>query len=312
MNRTLMLGLVVLLTVPALPAFAAETLSDYLERAAEAEYVAQQIVSCSTPDGSRDSVSEISHTEGKLRARPAVGDGEYVELGLGRVVKSDGGGLATQSLKSVDPSDVYRIRSVRTTVIDGRDADVLTIEGRHENVRAELSFDVESGALVEATMFNRDGSVWCEMQLAELDIGTLDIARSAGAADQQADLEPVASANDVRLPLSVAGLERLDLYDWEGNGTIGYYSDGLFSFTILASPRPVDLDGSDVVVVDDEEGVYDRWFGAGTVAYSWESREGGVAIFGDVPLDIQARLLDDLPAPREPGVFQRFWRNLFD
>ena len=58
-------------------------------------------------------------------------------------------------------------------------------------------------------------------------------------------------------------------------------------------------------------GEYVRWFGAGQAIYVWETSEGGLAMYGDLPLDLQDQVLDALPEPARFGILARWWRNLF-
>lgn len=58
-------------------------------------------------------------------------------------------------------------------------------------------------------------------------------------------------------------------------------------------------------------GIYARWFGAGQAMYVWESEQGGMALYGDLPADLQTAVLDELPAPHNVGMLGRLWRNLF-
>ncbi len=293
----------------ATSAWAEEPLTPYLERAAAAEYTAQQIVSCSTPDGPRDSVVQIAHANGVLVAGPSVGEGTSIEMGGGAVASSDAGGVALGLGASAASRLRYEIGSSTVGVMAGRDVEVVSVVDEEGVQRAEMSFDMATGALLRTLVYNADGSVWCEMSLVEFEPGESGVE---GMSERPSDLEVVPAPDDPRLPATAAGVERLDVYVWSDNGVVGYYSDGLFSFTILASPRPVSLTGPGVAEVDVGAGSYARWFGPGTAAYSWYSADGGVAVFGDLPLDLQARVLSDLPQPQAEGMFSRLWRRLFD
>ena len=312
MRRLLAIALVsaALLFVPALPSFAAETLTEYLERAASAEYHAQQIVSCSTPDGSRDAVVEILQADGVLVAAPAVRDDDTLETGGGSMRMGDESVVTGDIDGAVDLDDHYTIDFTRSVAVAGRPAEQVTLRAEEGVVRAVLSFDEASGVLVQSTLLNADGSVWCDMRLVDLEQVSSDV--TDGEATTTADLDPVDAPDDPRLPAVAGGIDRVDVYRWEEKGTVAYYSDGLLSFTVLASPRSLQLTAPDAVTVEVDGGRLTRWYGPGSVALSWESEEGGIAVFGDVPLDIQDRIVEDLPDPHDPGVFGRLWRNLFD
>ncbi|HSO49614.1 MAG TPA: hypothetical protein VLS86_03630, partial [Acidimicrobiia bacterium] len=56
---------------------------------------------------------------------------------------------------------------------------------------------------------------------------------------------------------------------------------------------------------------YARSFSPGQVAMAWETLAGGMALVGDLPPDMHEGVLAGLPAPEDPGLFRRLWRNLF-
>jgi hypothetical protein len=294
--------------IPALPSVAQESLSAYLDRAGSAEYRAEQIVSCSTPDGPRDSVVDIVQADGLLVAGPATGEGETVEVGAG-TLKAEGSGIAVGPDGGADLDDHYTIGSTRSVVVSGRNAEEVAVVGSTGITRARLSFDVDSGALVQSTVMNADGSVWCDMHLVDVETGPITLD---GVDLPSTALDGITPPSDPRLPEVAAGMDRLDVYEWPDRGIVGYYSDGLLSFTVLASPRPLVLTAPDTVTIESGNGTVTRWHGPGSVALSWESSEGGIAVFGDVPMDVQDRILSDLPAAHSPNVLSRLWRNLFD
>lgn len=252
---------------------------------------------------------EIAQTDGVLVAAPIVGGGQRVELGSGSVKSDDGSGLKVGSDRIVDPDDHYAVDLDRRVTVAGRSADQVTLRSPTGFVRARLSFDDASGVLVRSTVLNADGSIWCDMRLADLEQVAGAVEDTSGPAT---GLDAVEPPDDPRLPESAGGIDRIDVYRWKGRGTVGYYSDGLLSFTILASPDPLKLTAPDAVALDVDDGTVIRWYGPGSVALSWESESGGIAVFGDVPLDVQDQIRSDLPEPRASGVLRRLWRNFFD
>jgi hypothetical protein len=111
------------------------------------------------------------------------------------------------------------------------------------------------------------------------------------------------------LPETLGDFERLDVYEDEEGFTFAYYSDGFFSFAVFQTPATVAAGTGSLVTVGERP--YIRSFGAGNVTYAWETRSGGMALVGDLPPDMHEDVLSGLPAPQDPGLFRKLWRNLF-
>ena len=173
-----------------------------------------------------------------------------------------------------------------------------------------MTFDTATGALLAARIRNADETIYCDIRMVEFTAGA-GTAEIPDAATSTSRLEPVDSPDDPRLPEDVAGFARLETYEWDKGGVVAYYTDGLFSFALIATDRPVVLDDSTAEAVEIDGDEYVRWFGAGQVIYVWETTNGGVTMYGDLPLDMQAGVLEGLPAPQQQGVLTRWWRSIF-
>jgi hypothetical protein len=93
---------------------------------------------------------------------------------------------------------------------------------------------------------------------------------------------------------------------------MAYYTDGLFSFSLLSSHRPVEVEGmEEAPTVDLPFGSYQRIFTPGRSLFLWEAATGGMALFGDLPPDLAEEVLSGLPPPQRPGFWERWWRRLF-
>jgi hypothetical protein len=87
---------------------------------------------------------------------------------------------------------------------------------------------------------------------------------------------------------------------------MGYYSDGFFAFALYHIPGQFSVsDIIDARTWTGDLGKYSRWFRPGTVTLVWDTAEGGMALHGDLPVDIQATVLAGLPAPSHPSFFDR-------
>ena len=110
-------------------------------------------------------------------------------------------------------------------------------------------------------------------------------------------------------PRALATSERLDIYE-DGDGLVfAYYSDGFFSFAVFSTPTVVELTDPGALTL--ENSVYARSFSPGQVTYSWETRDGGMALVGDLPPDMHPEVLEGLAPSFAPGILQRVWRSLF-
>lgn len=294
-----------LLLVPALPAGATE-LDELLERSGEAAYTAEQTISCSTPDGPRDAVVRIVQDGEQLSFGSAADDDVEVLAGAGGWSVSSGEGvISSAAVESAGATvaPVYAVERVGPIVFLDREAMRYRLH-REDVKRAELIFDLETGALLASITFEADGSAYCHRQFVSFDPGAPDLAPGLQAATE---VEPIDSG--LGLPETVAGFQRLDQYRDENGIRFTYFSDGFLSFAVFEARANVTLPGGVEARVGDA--VYHRASTPGQVTYVWETGSGVMAMVGDMPYDLQEAVLSELPAPADPGLFRRMWRTLF-
>lgn len=304
--RRLVALVVVLTMVPATAAIGAD-LDELLRRGHEASYSAEQIISCSTPDGVRDALVRIDQVGSELRVTSNVTDDVEVISGAGgwTLTREDGEIVHSNVGKgdaSADP--LYTVEEEGSVEYLGRAA-MAYILIRDGQPRAELVIDDETGAVVEAVTLTIDDEVYCERRFVSLDTDPPKIEEKRSE-DATAPLTLVETSS---LPEKVAGFELLDQYQEDEGVRFAYYSDGFFSFAVFETPAPVTLPESTTVEL--EQGEYRRVFTAGQVTYVWETRNGGMALVGDLPPDLHEGVLDEMPHPEDPGIFRRWWRALF-
>jgi hypothetical protein len=302
---------VVLIGLPATAALGAD-LDELLSRGNEATYSAEQTISCSTPDGVRDAVVRITQMDGELRVSSSVTDEVEVAAGGGTWSVRSGDGLVAEA--AVDAGDkeksesLYSLDEEESVEYLGRAAmSYLLI--RDGETRGELTFDDETGALVQAVTFTLDGEVYCERRFTSIDteferVSALDTETAAA----DGGTEPVVD-DASQLPDEVAGFELLDQYEDEEGLRFSYYSDGFFSFALFETDTTVEL--PEATSVELQSGAYVRAFTAGQVTYVWETVAGGMALVGDLPPDLHESVLAEMPHPQDPGFLRRWWRNLF-
>lgn len=295
-----------LVLLPASVALGAD-LDELLERSGEASYSAEQIITCSTPDGVRDAVVRITQNAGELRVGAPVDSELSVASGYGGWALSQGGDVVSSTaVESADDVVVprYLVDNGVPSEFLGREATLYQMidDGL---VRAELMIDQEIGALLRVVTFDADGQVYCERRFI-----TFDTSPAPVDVSDPVEIEPIQSSNATTdLPEALGGFTRLDLYSDDDGFIFAYYSDGFFSFAVFETPSVVQLSEPSTFEIDGES--YDRSFTPGQVTFSWESRSGAMALIGDLPPDMHQTVLDGLPDPHSPGLFRRLWRSLF-
>lgn len=309
MKRTTLVMAITLVAglVPALPAMG-QDLEEWLDRAARAEYEGRQFTICDTPDGTRVEVVEVAQRDGLLEVRAAAGravvspDGVYERSADGSVTVLD-----AETASDWELAERYRVEYGDAEVVLDRPVDVLRVleDGLP---RVELSFDRQTGAVLQAEVFNGDQSRYCTSSFLHFESGTEEIERPAVIARV---IEP-SDVADERLPDQLAGFMRKDAYEGPGGSTTGFYSDGIFSFTLVTADRRLNVQGVPATTAATVgAAVYDRSFSAGQSYHSWETPAGGYVMLGDLPIDLQQEVLDELPKPGKPNFFARFWRKFF-
>jgi hypothetical protein len=307
------LGLAPLLVVclvagPAVAA-SAQTLTEYLERGSGARFTGSQAVRCDTPDGRRDVIVDVAQGDGVFSTVSSTGmDGTVTVAGGALAVdRPDGSGSSTAVPVSETPvGGRYSIDHSETARLLGRPVTRVTVTDGSATERAVLAFDEGTGVLLSSRVLNDDGSVYCETTMVSFEE---EAPQHRPVPDPEQRLESIDDHH--RLPEEVAGFRRLDAYRWHDGGVIGFYSDGLFSFSLLATTRPVELAAEEVTRVESDGGSYTRWFGAGQVMTVWDVERGGLAVSGDLPVDLLEDVTAELPAPQSAGLLSRMWRNLF-
>lgn len=292
--------------VGAAPAGADDAI-DWIQRSHEAVFDSAQVVTCQTPDGQVDGVFEVS------------GNGLGVQAGQGEnhsVYGANGVFSSTDTSQAIGvPTDdhevigsAYSSSEVAGERFDGRRTKAFNLF-RDDVLRATVVFDFATGALLSMSTFNADGSGYCEVDTTSFrqPIGMLE---QSDPVEAVTELEPV-EADPVLAPAKVAGFVRLDTYRWRETGSASFYTDGLFSFTLVAAPTTFALSDSDASDVEFDGGSYRRLFEPGRSTYVWESEMGGMSMIGDLPLDLQEAVLAELAPAERPGLLTRLWRRLF-
>lgn len=297
-------SIVTLLLVAAVPAAMADDLEDYLEQAAEATYAGQQATWCSFSGATEFSVVSVEYAGSKLMVEN--GDSSQI-LEEGRVTAVDSGnGVALYDWSSVPLADRYVTSAVTSEVRLGRDVVVVTVAEDGE-VRAQIWFDDSTGAALGSEIFDEDGELFRLSWMIDFDPNPRRIYLAPGASSY--DVVVGADANDFKATL--AGYELVDTYRGPNSSTHGFYSDGLFSFSLFV----VDGEGTTTSFVEAQtmkvgSGTY-RWIlTASELWVQWSASGRTFVLVGDLPPDHLEQVLTELPVPGG-SFFSRIWNGLF-
>lgn len=286
----------------------AQELEQWLERAANAEYSGRQVTVCETPDGRIGEIVDVAQRDGVLVAATAAGEG-MVRAGALYEKSANGSTISTiESVAAWSLADRYEVRVSGPSSVLGRQADVVeVVEG--DLVRVRLAFDQATGAVLSSQVNGGDGATYCSSEFSSF---RPKANISAADVDDYQEILVTTAAATGRLPDAVAGFARRDLYTGPQNSVAGFYSDGLFSFTIMTADRRIAVQGlEDAPTVEIDGHVYTRQFGPGQVVFAWESKDGGYVVIGDMPPDLAEQVVAELPEPGKSGFFKRVWRRLF-
>ncbi|MGH8913523.1 MAG: hypothetical protein ACRDZM_03310 [Acidimicrobiia bacterium] len=304
--RRAVAAVAVVVLLPASTAYAAD-LDELLDESREASYTAEQVITCSTPDGVRDAVVELSQVGGEIHVGAPVDPDVEVASGYGGwTLVRDGAVVSSANVTGTEvvPEPRYTVDEGSPTEFIGREADLYHLTGDGV-LRAELVLDAEIGALLRVATFTADGSVYCERRFIAFDPEPPEEFQP----NVVPDVDSIGSSVESDLPDTLAGFTRLDAYEDDQGFVFAYYSDGFFSFAVFQTPTQVTLDEGSPVTITGRS--YVRSFTPGQVSVAWETSKGGMAMVGDLPPDMHQAVLDGLPAPYDPGIFRRLWRSLF-
>lgn len=302
--------LVLVMMVPQSVALAVD-LDELLEESQSASYSAEQLISCSTPDGTRDALIELEQRGGEVRYGGKSESGPQVWSGYGGwVVHSDGSVVDSASVTGDQPAegeslaaDTYTVEETEELSFLGRTSTrYVLLDG--DVPRAELVVDLETGVLLMVTTFDGDGQPYCERRFVSFNPQAPEWQIS-----EPGPGEELAVSSTSLLPAIIGEFTLLDAYVDDAGLTFGYYSDGFFSFAVFESTVEIVLDGGVGHLLEGQQ--YLRQFSPGQVTYTWPVQGGGMALIGDLPPDMHDQVLEELPSPYDAGFFRKLWRNLF-
>jgi hypothetical protein len=308
LRRFLLVGASALLTVamPVGSAIAAD-LDDVLADARESTYTASRLI-VSVWGGQTQVTREfVEHADGMEMVRrdtdwSMAGNGKAASMGD----KPAGFTFLTKersaptSRYTVEERDKVDHMSRPCRIVDVMEGDIL---------RASLVVDDRSGALLIQELYTVNGDLFRRTTLSDFRAYRTYEAPMDEAA---VPMEVVMPEDSKLLPEDAAGYALIDAFNAPGGSEQGYFSDGLFRFSLFV------LDGRTVVTGFEEpmafvtgDGVYDMVATAQTVRLSWKDGSNNYVLVGDIPPDHLRDILADLPSPSSDGMWGRWWQKLF-
>jgi hypothetical protein len=308
MRRSLLVSAtaVLVLSLPIAGAAAAD-LDDVLTDANESTYTASRLI-VSVWGGQTEITREfVEHADGMEMVRrdtdwSLAGNGKAASMGekpAGFAFMTKQGELATSRYTIEERSKVDHM-SRPCRIVDVMEGDLL---------RASLVVDDRSGALLIQETFGENGDLFRRTTLSDFRAYR---TYEAPMDESEVPMEVVMHEDSIRLPEDAGGYELVDAFSAPGGSEQGYFSDGLFRFSLFVlNGRTVVTGFEDPTVFISADGVYDMVATAQAIRLQWQDGSNNYVLVGDVPPDHLREILADLPAPDSNGMWGRWWKRLF-
>jgi hypothetical protein len=308
LRRLAVIGSVAAVTVTLAAAGAsADELTDYLERSNQSTYSANRLVVSVWGGQTQITSSFVEHSQGMEIIQV---DSTWSMVGNGTAMTMDDAPHGVAFMSSSEPisTDRYVVGGVTQVTHMGRTCELVRVmEG--DTVRARLLVDVRTGAPLITESFTDDGRVFRRSSLQNfLAYRTYSGPSSTGGAEYDIVMP---SASD-GLPDVIFGYRLVDVSEAPGDSEQGFYSDGLFSFSLFVLGDISSVTGFETPTpLITDTGVYDLVTTAYDVSIHWTDTENQFVIVGDLPPDHATAVLAELPAPDARSTFAEWWHRLF-
>ncbi|GMQ98225.1 MAG: hypothetical protein BMS9Abin17_0731 [Acidimicrobiia bacterium] len=299
-------SLVVALTLSTPGALAADV-DEVLQAARDATFNASRLTI--SVWGGRTQVSDqwVEHWSGGEVVRTnsswsAYGNGRAMTMG------DSGKGFAFMSNRPVAVSERYSIGNVSDVTHLRREC--LRVEINEGDIRrAVLIVDKLTGAILRSDTYTDTGKIFRTTSLEDFKPYRVYAQPSDSGS---IPLEVVMHADSYGLPEEIAGYTLVDVFPGPGSSEQGFYSDGLFSFSLFTMSKQTKITGLDnPMAFVTNLGVYDMVPTAQDVRLHWSDTESNFVLVGDLPPDHARNVLAELPLPDAGSMFTRWWRRLF-
>ncbi|NND02799.1 MAG: hypothetical protein HKN91_08430 [Acidimicrobiia bacterium] len=298
-------GLAVALLATQLGSATADELTGLIEAAAEADYSGRQIVVTFLDGETTLEIVDVEHA-GSLTM---VGNsGGQALLGDGKLSGADGG-LAVSEWNAAQMSDKYTVGAPSGIRRLNRQATAIDVfeDGQ---LRMRRVFDDATGTPLVTEVYGGDGKMFRLTSM--LEVNSLPAQLYAGSNHDAGEYEMLLPTANHDLPGQAADYFLADAYAGVDDSLQGFYSDGLFSFSLFQIEGRGDsgrFSGATTLEIDNRQ--YQRLVNPGEMWVTWRSGANTYVLVGDLPPDHLEQVLDGLPKPGSRNLFSRLWNGLF-
>ncbi|MEZ5174616.1 MAG: hypothetical protein R2823_00205 [Acidimicrobiia bacterium] len=285
----------------------ADELGDYLERVQDSTYTANRLTVSVWGDETQVSSAFVEHAPGSEMVRV---DSSWTMAGNGRSVVVDDEPEGVAFVTHADPitTDRYTIGSVAEAQHMRRDCTVVQVL-EDGVVRANFLIDSRTGAPLITETYTDGGEVFRRSSLQNFRAYR---TYAAPMDPNDVEYEVVMPGDSELLPATVAGYVLVEAFPAPGGAEQGFYSDGLFTFSLFVLGHETEVSGfENASVFSTATGRYDLAATASDVRVHWTDQRHDFVIVGDLPPDHLAEVLAELPLPRDRSVLARLWSKLF-
>ncbi len=295
-----------LVTLSVGSALAAE-LEDVLDTARDSTYTASRLVVSVWGRETQVSREFVEHADGMEMVRresnwSMVGNGKAATMG------DEPGGVVFLSHQEGITTSRYAINEISKATHMSRPCRIVEVmEG--DVLRATLVIDDRSGALLIQELFNGSGGLYRRTTLSDFRAYRMYEAPMDG---NDVPMEVVMPEESEVLLDEAAGYQLIGAFGAPGSSEQGYYSDGLFRFSLFVLPGHTFVSGfEEPMAFVSESGVYDMVPTAHAVRLHWTDGSNQFVLVGDLPPDHLGDVLAELPTPDAGGAWAKWWRRIF-
>jgi hypothetical protein len=289
------------------PAASAAELEDIITSARDATFNATRITKSVWGDQIEVTDQLVEHWSGGELVRT---NSSWTVAGNGRLITMGdvSSGLVFLTAKTTPEIVRYEVGDVTDVTHMRRDAQRVEImEG--ELKRATLIVDERSGAVLLAETFNDHGRVFRTVSLHDF-----KSYRMYPEPDDMSSVpvQVIMHTESDMLPDELAGYKIVDVFPGPGGSEQGFYSDGLFGFSLFAISKHTAIEGfGDSKALVTDHGLYEMIPTAQDVRIRWADRDRNFVLVGDIPPDHLEEILTVLPAPERDSMLKIWWRKIF-
>jgi len=308
LRRSAVIGsaLAVVVTLGA-PAAMADDLTDVLNQAHDATWTATRMTVSVWGDRTDVIRERVEHAHGSEMIRvdqtwSMVGGGRTMTMG------ETPDGIAFMTNNAPVPTGRYELGETTAVRHMYRSCTLVPVmEG--DVLRANLLIDDRTGATLITDLYDANGRIYRSVSLSDF-IPHRTYEWPGDGTDTPYEI--VMHDDDASVPSEVAGYQLVDEFPGPMNSEQGFYSDGLFAFSLFVMSPSTFVEGfEDPMTMATSEGFYDMVPTAQSIRVHWSDASAHYVLVGDLPPDHLDAVLEALPAPDEAGVFARLWRRLF-